>query len=49
MNCQRDVTLFATQAFGEVEQKGADRGEGLVAIGNEGFIAGVWSNAEKRG
>lgn len=36
--------MFAVEVVGQVEQQGADAGEGFVAVGDEGFVAGVdWS------
>ena len=44
---QCDVAVFAVEVFGQVEQQGADAGEGFVAIGNEGFVAGVGRDGEE--
>lgn len=41
--------MFAAQIFGQVEQKGADRSEGLVAVGDENFITCIGSDGEERG
>ena len=49
MDRQRDVTVFAVEVFGEIKQQGADAGEGFVAVGDEGFVAGVGGNGEERG
>ena len=46
---QCDVAVFAAQVFGQVEQQRADGGEGLVAVGDQGFGAGVGNDAEEGG
>lgn len=48
MDRQGDVAVFAVEVFGQVEQQGADVGEGFVAVGDEGFVAGVGGNVEER-
>jgi hypothetical protein len=48
-NRQRNVAVFAVEVFGQVEQQGADGGEGLVAVGDEGFVAGVGGDGEEGG
>ena len=45
---QGDVAVFAVEVFGQVEQQGADAGEGFVAVGDEGFVAGVGGDGEER-
>lgn len=49
VNSQGDVAVFAVEVFGQVEQQGADAGEGFVAVGDEGFVAGVWGDGEEGG
>ena len=49
VNRQRNVAVFAVEVFGQVEQQGADGGEGLVAVGDEGFVAGVGGDGEEGG
>ena len=49
VNGQGDVAVFASQVFGQVEQQGADAGEGFVAVGDEGFGAGVGDDGEEGG
>ena len=46
---QGDVAVFAVEVFGQVEQQRADAGEGFVAVGDEGFVAGVWGDGEEGG
>ena len=41
MDGEGDVTVFAVEVFGEIKQQGADAVEGFVAVGDEGFVAGV--------
>lgn len=48
VNGQGDVAVFAVEVFGQVEQQGADAGEGFVAVGDEGFAAGVGGDVEER-
>lgn len=45
---QGDVAVFAVEVFGQVEQQGADAGEGFIAVGDEGFVGGVGRDAEER-
>jgi hypothetical protein len=47
VNGQGDVAVFAGQVFGQVEQQGADAVEGFVAVGDEGFGAGVGGDGER--
>ena len=49
MDGEGDVTVFAAQVFGQVEQQCADAGEGFVAVGDEGFGAGVGDDGEEGG
>ena len=49
VNGQGDVAVFAGQVFGQVEQQGADAVEGFVAVGDEGFGAGVGGDGEEAG
>ena len=44
-----DVAVFAVEVFGQVEQQDADAGEGFVAVGDEGFVAGVGGDGEEGG
>lgn len=44
---QSDVAVYAIEVFGQVEQQRADAGEGFVAVGDEGFVAGVGGNVEE--
>ena len=44
-----DVAVFAVEVFGQVEQQGADAGECFVAVGDEGFVAGVGCDGEEGG
>ena len=43
-----DVAVFTVEVFGQVEQQRADAGEGFVAVGDEGFVAGVGSYGIER-
>lgn len=49
MNREYDVSVFAAQVFGKVEQKRADCGKGFVAVGDEAFGTGVGSDGKQRG
>lgn len=48
MNSQRHITVFPAQLVRQIKQQRADRGKGLIAIGNQTFTAGISSHTEQR-
>lgn len=46
---QCHVAVFAGQFVGQVEQQGADGGNGFVAVGDQDFAADAGGDAEEGG